>query len=642
MEEDLLSTNLDLTEVNNSYKRKDSSTLESARPQVVECTLFWRNLRYSIRQKSFLQDHFSRYFSFITPPQSRIVVSNLSGYAEPGKFLAVLGSSGVGKTSFIDILANRKRTGRIDGIVNVNGESIKKTSEIPKYTKLVGYVRQSYSHLPYLTVSETMFYAGMLVLPRNMDFSKKILRIKSLMSELGLDKCAHSMVGNRTIRGISGGELKRLSIGVELLRSPSILLLDEPTTGLDANTSLQIVQSLKSLAKKYRHTVITTIHQPRSHIFAEFDDLLILAEGGRQVYFGTAVDSLNYFAELGFEVPLYENPADYLLDVTGEDFTSIKKLAASVERINFLTEAWKGDPVPHNSSDSGINIKPTNPPRWINQVFWLIHRETINELRSFRFNFTRFVQYLIIGLFIGWLYFRLGDNQSTINERTSLLFICITVIAAYEMLAALTVFLSQREILYRERDSGFYSTSAYWIAKQASLLPFQLFYPAVFIFPIYWLSGLQTDWYKFAIFFGIIEMVALFCSSFGLVIGAFFPPSLAVTLGPLTNVLALVASGFLINFDNIVIPIRYVTYLSFTRWTYDALLQNEFTGLEFTCDSNELVGGICPITTGEQVIEQSEITKLEYYQNFLILFACILFFKLLLYFVLKYSRSGDR
>ena len=644
MEEDLISS-LDLREVNNSYSlAKKGTRLDTVRLQVAECTLFWKNVSYSIRDAGFIKNHFSRYFSFINPPNSSDILYNISGYAEPGKFLAIIGASGVGKTSLIDLLANRKRSGKIEGIITVNGENIKKTREIPKYTALVGYVRQNYSHLPFLTVRETMFYAGMLVLPRTMSTAEKLERIKSLMNELGLDKCANSIVGNRMIRGISGGELKRLSIGVELLRNPSILLLDEPTTGLDANTSLQIIQNLKILARKYHHTIITAIHQPRSHIFNEFDNLLILAEGGRQIYFGAAKGALDYFENVGYRAPKYENPGDFIIDLTGEDFTNVSQLTDSVDRINYLVDSWDNTDVqPRNGSNEGI-ITPTTKkfsPRWITQVFWLIHRETINELRSYKFNITRFIQYLVLGLFIGWLFFRLGDTQSTINERTSLIYMSITIIAAYEMLAALTVFLSQREILYRERDSGFYPTSAYWLAKQLSLLPFQLFYPAVFIFLIYWLSGLQTVWYKFGIFFGIIEFVGLYCSSFGLVIGAFFPPSIAITLGPFTTVLALISSGFLVNFENIVIPIRYVTYLSFTRWAYEALLQNEMYGLTFTCTSSEKIGGVCPITTGSQVISRSDISELDYYFDFLFIFIYILFFKIMLYFVLKSRNTGS-
>merc|ERR1712137_971092 len=105
----------------------------------------------------------------------------------------------------------------------------------------------------------------------------KLNRISNVALELGLDKCLDTYVGNAIVRGVSGGERKRLSIAIELLRAPAVLFLDEPTTGLDANTSLQLVSLLKRLAHKFQYTVISSIHQPRAQIFSQFDDLLILA-----------------------------------------------------------------------------------------------------------------------------------------------------------------------------------------------------------------------------------------------------------------------------------------------------------------------------------------------------------------------------
>lgn len=271
-----------------------------------------------------------------------------------------------------------------------------------------------------------------------------------------------------------------------------------------------------------------------------------------------------------------------------------------------------------------------------------MHRETLNDLRNFKFNFTRFIQNFVVSFFLGWLFFRLGDDQATISDRTGLLFFTIIVVSYHEMLSSLTVFISQRAVLFRERDSGFYSTSAYWAGKQLSLLPFQMLYPGIFIISMYWLSGLQTEWYKFFIFFAVIELVGIYCSSLGLLLGASLPPTIAVTVGPLTNVFSTICIGFLASLDNIPIPFSYVTYISYARWAFDALVQNEFIGLKLKCTDDQLVNGSCPFTTGEQVLDSLDLTELEYVADMAIIFGFIVLYKLLLYLVLRYSRPVGR
>mmetsp|Transcript_23538 Transcript_23538/g.40258 ORF Transcript_23538/g.40258 Transcript_23538/m.40258 type:complete len:651 (+) Transcript_23538:51-2003(+) len=632
-------------QVNEDPITSSQAQLDIQRVNAVECTLFWKNVKYVVREDRFIQKFFAGRCSFIPSPTKTVILKKISGYAEPRKFLAIIGASGAGKTTMLNILANRMREGSIKGEITANGENIKKTKEIPRYTKLVGYVMQHDAHLPFLTVRETLFYAGMLTLPRSMTLKHKLERIRTVTMELGLDKCVDSYVGNNFVRGISGGESKRLSIAIELLRDPAILFLDEPTTGLDANTSLQICKHLKELARKYHHTVITTIHQPRKQIFDEFDNLMILAPGGRQVYFGPAKQTLEYFKKNNYHCPVQENPADYFLDIISIDFSSRTRKALTTAKIDKLVAYWEKEPEIESPWDdhTGLQSEETNEKAsWFSQVFWVMHRETINDLRNFKFNLTRFIQNFVVSFILGWIFFRLGNEQSTITDRTGLLFFIIIVVSYHEMLSALTVFISQRDVLYRERDSGFYSTSAYWAGKQLALLPSQLLFPAIFAFCSYWLSGLQTLWYKFFIFFAVIELVGLYCSSLGLLLGAAFPPTIAVTLGPLTNVFSTICVGFLANLESIPVPLVYVTYLSYARWAYDAVVQNEFNGLTLECKNDELSNGVCPFTSGEDVLDSLQITGLDFYQDMAIIAGFIVIYKLLLYPVLRYSRPVGR
>lgn len=184
-----------------------------------------------------------------------------------------------------------------------------------------GFVMQDDVLFQHLTVKETLVYAAYLRLPRS-EFTKaaKVQRAEDVLTELGLQKCKDTVIGGPFVRGISGGERKRVSIGHEMLTDPSLLLLDEPTSGLDSTIALKIIHTLQDLAKGGR-TVITTIHQPSSIIFHTFTKLLLLSEG-HTLYYGLGSEAMNYFQSVGCEPSFATNPADFLLDLaSGQPLT---------------------------------------------------------------------------------------------------------------------------------------------------------------------------------------------------------------------------------------------------------------------------------------------------------------------------------
>jgi ABC-type multidrug transport system ATPase subunit len=173
------------------------------------------------------------------------------------------------------------------------------------------YVDQEDTLLGTLTVRETLMYSAMLRLPKNMSLQAKKVRVQQTMMELGIDHIADRKIGVPGKRGISGGEKRRVSIAQELVTSPSILFLDEPTSGLDAYNAFVVIDTIVKLAKNYNRTVVFTIHQPRTNIFAKFDQLLVLA-AGEMIYSGSASDTASHFNSVGFPIPALYNPADFL------------------------------------------------------------------------------------------------------------------------------------------------------------------------------------------------------------------------------------------------------------------------------------------------------------------------------------------
>ncbi|KAH7097388.1 hypothetical protein BKA62DRAFT_716527 [Auriculariales sp. MPI-PUGE-AT-0066] len=248
------------------------------------------------------------------------VLDGVSGAVKPGQLLAIIGASGAGKSSLLDILARRQKRGNVSGNVLVNGREVSDSV----FRRAAGYVDQEDTLMGTLTVYETVYYSALLRLPREMSVEAKRFRTLETLNELGILAIRDSRIGDSAggHRGISGGEKRRVSIACELVTSPSILFLDEPTSGLDAYNALSVVQCLHRLAREFKRTVVFTIHQPRSNIVSLFDQLLVLTKG-RVVYSGDMAKCQPFFADAGYSCPAGFNIADYLIDVTMENEDSV-------------------------------------------------------------------------------------------------------------------------------------------------------------------------------------------------------------------------------------------------------------------------------------------------------------------------------
>ncbi|KAF2109159.1 hypothetical protein BDV96DRAFT_652017 [Lophiotrema nucula] len=240
------------------------------------------------------------------------ILSGISGAVHPGELLAIMGASGAGKTTFLDILARKNKVGITGGSFYLNGERVRDD----EFRSVIGFVDQDDTMLPTLTVHETILDSALLRLPRAMSRASKEQKVEDVEKQLGIYHIRHQKIGSEESgRGISGGEKRRVGIACELVTSPSILFLDEPTSGLDSFNAYNVVECLVNLVKNYNRTVVFTIHQPRSNIVALFDQLILLAKG-RAVYSGPFESCQAYFDNIGYTCPPGFNIADYLIDLT--------------------------------------------------------------------------------------------------------------------------------------------------------------------------------------------------------------------------------------------------------------------------------------------------------------------------------------
>eukprot|EP01135_Chromosphaera_perkinsii_P004490 Nk52_evm14s284 gene=Nk52_evmTU14s284 len=242
------------------------------------------------------------------------ILAGVTGKLPSGRLTAVMGASGAGKTTFLSVLCGKvSRTG---GEVLVNG---KREADLSKYRRITGFVPQDDVMHRTLTVQEILTHSALTRLPRNWSYQKKMEYVEKVLTILSLTHCRDSVIGDETQRGISGGERKRVNIGMELVSAPKALFLDEPTSGLDATSASDCLNSLQNISKAGIN-VICVLHQPRTEIFKMFDTLLLLGKGGRTVYLGDADKAVEYFTKsLGYNGPKpHVNHADYLIDVLSE------------------------------------------------------------------------------------------------------------------------------------------------------------------------------------------------------------------------------------------------------------------------------------------------------------------------------------
>lgn len=517
------------------------------------------------------------------------ILRGVRGSAEPGRLLAIMGPSGSGKTSLLNVLAGQVDASakiKLTGRITING--VEATSANHRQA----YVEQNDQFYSMLTVNETLKTAATLQLPTYISAEKRDAYVSQLVTLLGLAKVVDSRVGNEKVRGLSGGERKRLAIGCELISAPSIMFLDEPTTGLDAFMSEQVMSTLQHLAA-CGHTVVCSIHQPRSSIFAMFDDLLLLAEG-QVVYQGPADAVLDHFAALGHPCPEHYNPADFLADLIAVDFSSPETEDATRARVKALVDAWEGghsarQQLHMQRTPSGVGAVIPAPKRkggsWIRQFGLLLTRSWRQVTRDKATAMARLMSNLSSAIVFGAIYFRMGRSQSSIQDRLGLLQVSAINTAMSSLIKTLSVFPTERMLVQRERRRAPYPLIPYLGAKLMAELPVGAFFPLVFGSVVYPLCGLNPKLSRYAKFLGILTLESFSASALGLAVGAVAPSTeAAVAIGPAVILVHIVFGGLYVNADSVPSALRWLPKVSLIKSAFQALVINEMEGMDFDAD----------------------------------------------------------
>ncbi|CAI5481441.1 unnamed protein product [Closterium sp. Yama58-4] len=545
------------------------------------------------------------------------ILHGISGSVAPGEVLAMMGPSGGGKTTFLNVLGGRFKQGNMAGTLTYNDLPYSKALK-----RKLGFVTQDDIFFPHLTVRETLMYAAVLRLPKELSWAEKVQRADETITELGLDKCRNTVIGGPFLRGISGGERKRVSIGHEILINPSMLLLDEPTSGLDSTTALRIIQVIQNLAKSGR-TVVTTIHQPSSRLFHAFDKLLLLSEGNA-IFFGQAADAMGYFGRLGFEPLFAMNPADFLLDLATGTTADVRLPSVFGE-----SEGWQGKSVPEQQHDvkefvaqahreqqqplvhaelaglpasSDADQKSVLQRRgwtapWLLQ-FSVLWTRGLKERRHEVLSPLRFYQVTALGFICGMLWFGSERNTATqIQDQVGLLFFISIFWGFFPLFAAIFTFPQERAILAKERASDMYRLSAYYLSRQLSDLPMEWLLPTLFLLISYFMASLKLT---AGAFFGLLfstYLIVTTAQGCGLCLGAaVMDVKVATTLASVLLLTFMLAGGYYLQ----TIPafISWIKYISFTYYAYRLIIKTQFSPSDtYQCGpSSDPSSVICPIS----------------------------------------------
>eukprot|EP00359_Climacostomum_virens_P005847 CAMPEP_0204901990 /NCGR_PEP_ID=MMETSP1397-20131031/3404_1 /ASSEMBLY_ACC=CAM_ASM_000891 /TAXON_ID=49980 /ORGANISM="Climacostomum Climacostomum virens, Strain Stock W-24" /LENGTH=605 /DNA_ID=CAMNT_0052070429 /DNA_START=798 /DNA_END=2612 /DNA_ORIENTATION=- len=508
------------------------------------------------------------------------ILKDITGYAEPGELLVIMGTSGAGKSTLLSVLngwVKPNKTREISGSIKANGVPI---NEI-KFGKISGNVLQDDILLANMTVRECLQFSADL--RTSFTSEEKEALVDKLLEDLRLKKVEHSRIGSAEVRGISGGEKKRVCIGIELIVNPSVLFLDEPTSGLDSFTALAIMKLIKEQAKLGR-TVICTLHQPSSEIVELIDSLIVMTDG-HIIYHNTPVKIRGWFEKLGFPFPEYGNPIDFLLHICTKDD---ERFETREQKNTMLLNAYhaKHKQIKIEEVDEDLrNINP-KPVSTVNQFKYLLGRSTRETFRNKALLKSKLGLALFLGGIYNILYYNLDDSRKGIQNRNGLFFMLIITLLSSGVLQVVLTFPLQRAVFIKEQGFQMYGTLVYFWAKLIPEAVMEAVIPTLFFLFLYWIEDLNTNTVERPlIFWGICILAHFAGGSGGFLIGCIVSNVNAVSeFMTLIFFPDVMYSGFLANYDSIPIPFRYLTFLSSFRYAYSAMAQNEFTGLDFACE----------------------------------------------------------
>lgn len=478
----------------------------------------WRNLTYQIKIKR----------------EDRIILDDVDGWVKPGQVTALMGASGAGKTTLLNALSERLTVGRVTaGVRMVNGHTTDQS-----FQRSIGYVQQQDLHLNTSTIREALQFAAYLRQPSSVPKKEKDAYVDYVISLLEMEKYANAVVGVAG-EGLNVEQRKRLTIGVELVAKPKLLVfLDEPTSGLDSQTAWSICKLIRKLAD-HGQAILCTIHQPSAILLQEFDRLLFLQKGGRTVYFGdlgrNCSDLIKYFEKYGaHQCPPEANPAEWMLEVIGaapgskatKDWHQAWKNLSEYADMNQELDEMETELSKRPRDESAENLKPFAAGFW-HQYLYVTKRVMEQYWRTPSYTYSKIMLSVFLSIFNGFAFYKADRSVQGLQNQMFSVFMFIVVFNTLTQ-QYLPNFISQRDLYeVRERPSKTFSWYAFIAAQITVEIPWMIAAGTFSFFCWYYPIGLYrngpheqlhergiTKWITIVLFFVYTSTMAQLCISF--------------------------------------------------------------------------------------------------------------------------------
>ncbi|XP_071731908.1 ABC transporter G family member 35-like [Rutidosis leptorrhynchoides] len=476
------------------------------------------------------------------------LLHDVTGAFRPGVLTALMGVSGAGKTTLMDVLAGRKTGGYIEGDVRISGFPKKQET----FARISGYCEQTDIHSPQVTVHESLIYSASLRLPKELNNKEIMIFVGEVMELVELDNIKDAIVGLPGVSGLSTEQRKRLTIAVELVANPSIIFMDEPTSGLDARAAAIVMRAVRNTVDTGR-TVVCTIHQPSIDIFESFDELLLMKRGGQVIYAGelgrNSQKIIEYFEEIPGvpKIPEKYNPATWMLEVSsgaaemrlGLNFAEYYKSSSLNERNKALVIGLSTPP----SGATDLHFETQYSQSSWGQFKSCIWKAWKSYWRNPDYNLIRNIYTLAAALMVGTIFWKIGkkrESSSNLNAIIGAMYSAVFFVGMNNCQTVQPVIATERTVFYRERAAGMYSSFPYAMAQVLVEIPYVFIQATYYTLMVYAMVSFEWKATKFFWFFFIIFFSFLYFTYYGM---------MTVSLTPNEQVAAILAGAFYAVFN---------------------------------------------------------------------------------------------
>jgi ABC-type multidrug transport system ATPase subunit/ABC-type multidrug transport system permease subunit len=526
-----------------------------------------------------------------------LLLKGVSGSFRPGVLTALMGVSGAGKTTLMDVLAGRKTGGYIEGDITISGYPKKQET----FARISGYCEQNDIHSPHVTVYESLVFSAWLRLPSEVDAERRKMFIEEVMDLVELTSLRGALVGLPGVNGLSTEQRKRLTIAVELVANPSIIFMDEPTSGLDARAAAIVMRAVRNTVNTGR-TVVCTIHQPSIDIFEAFDELFLMKRGGEEIYVGPVGQNssklIEYFEEIEGISKIKDgyNPATWMLEVTssaqeemlGIDFAEVYRQSELYQRNKELIQQLSTPP----PGSTDLNFPTQYSRSFVTQCLACLWKQNWSYWRNPSYTAVRFLFTIVIALMFGTMFWDLGSktkkSQDLFNAMGSM-YAAVLYIGIQNAGSVQPVVVVERTVFYRERAAGMYSAFPYAFGQVVIEFPYIMVQTLIYGVLVYSMIGFEWTVAKFLWYLFFMYFTLLYFTFYGM---------MAVGLTPNESVAAVISSafynvwnlfsGYLIPRTRIPVWWRWFSWICPVAWTLYGLVTSQFGDIQQTLEGTSI------------------------------------------------------